>query len=283
MRPVPYSFFMSFLALVAAPASAWGELGHRLVGQLAQPLLTPRAAAGIAELLHGEPDPTLAGIANWADTMRASEPERFKATSRWHYINFSPGSCRFDATRDCADGACVVGAIETQRRILADRRQSIEARRDALKFIVHLVGDVHQPLHAGNRPDRGGNDFPILLRTGIPPEEYAREHYKDGVMETQLHSVWDHYVLASAGLMPTEYAARLAPSVRLPWTSQGGPRAWAAESCRLIDRDSIYPPDHDLDQRYLDAMRPLAERRVRQAAGRLAQLLNAVFANPRGH
>lgn len=281
MRRTLCCFVVSLLSLGALPARAWGDLGHRLVGELAQPLLTPKAAAGVAELLAGEPDPTLAGIANWADTMRASDPERFKATSRWHYVNFHEGSCHYDAGRDCPDGACVIGAIETQRRVLANRGLPIEARRDALKFIVHLVGDVHQPLHSSNRPDRGGNDFPITLRTAIPPEEYARENYRDGVMQTQLHSVWDHYVLASAGRTPAEYSARLARSVRVPWSSQGGPRGWAIESCRLIDRNSLYPPGHDLDDAYLETMRPLAEARVRLAAGRLARLLNEVFARQR--
>src|SRR6185503_11603780 len=123
MRRAFFGCLVSMLALLAGPARAWGDLGHRLVGQLAQPLLTPKAAAGVAELLSGEPDPTLAGIANWADTLRASEPDRFHATSRWHYVNFPQGSCRFDAQRDCKDGDCVVRAIETQRRLLADRKQ----------------------------------------------------------------------------------------------------------------------------------------------------------------
>jgi len=268
-------------SLAAVPAHAWGDLGHRLVGELAQPLLTQRAAAGVAELLQGEPDPTLAGVANWADTMRATDPERFQVTSRWHYVNFTSGSCHFDEQRDCKDGACVIGAIETQRRLLADRTQPLDVRRDALKFIVHLVGDVHQPLHASDRTDRGGNDFPVVLRTAIPPEEYARANYQDGVMQTQLHSVWDHYVLASAGMTSAQYAARLATAMRLPGSSQGGPRAWAVESCRLVDRHSLYPPAHDLDENYLEGMRPLAERRVRLAAGRLARLLNEVFARRR--
>ena len=283
MRPMILSLIVSVLSLAAAPARAWGEMGHQLVGALAQKLLTPQAQAGIAELLRGEADPTLAGVAYWADTLRASDPDRFHATASWHYVNLSGGSCRFDGARDCKDGACVVGAIETQRRLLADRAQSIEIRRDALKFIVHFVGDVHQPLHAGNRPDHGGNDFSIALHTDIPPEAYARERYKDGLMDTNLHAVWDFYVLASAGLDLATYAQRLAPAVHLPRSSQGGPRAWAAESCRLIDRRTLYPPDHDLDEKYLEAMRPLAEQRVRQAAGRLARLLNEVFAAQRPH
>lgn len=249
------------------------------MGELAQRLLTPEANARVTELLRNEPDPTLAGVAMWADTLRASDPERFRATSRWHYVNLASGSCRFVASRDCKDGACVIGAIEAQRRLLSDPSQPFEARRDALKFIVHLVGDVHQPLHASNRPDHGANDFQVALSTDIPPEEYARERYKDGIMGTNLHAVWDYYVLASARLKLAMYAERLAPALRLPRTSQGGPRAWATESCRLIDNRAIYPPVHEMDEAYLNAMRPLAEQRVVRAANHLAQLLNKVFAS----
>ena len=94
----------------------------------------------------------------------------------------------------------MIGAIETQRAILADPKQPREARRDALKFLVHLVGDVHQPMHASNHDDLGGNEFQISLRTDIAPEKYARNKYVDGVMGTNLHSVWDYYVLAERRL-----------------------------------------------------------------------------------
>ena len=98
-------------------------------------------------------------------------------------------------------------------------------------------------------------------------------------METNLHSVWDYYVLASAGLEMTAYAERLRSKARLSNTLHGGPRAWATESCRLIDRRTLYPLAHEMDDEYLNAMRPLAEQRVEQAARRLARLLNEVFAS----
>ena len=98
---------------------------------------------------------------------------------------------------------------------MRDPAQPFEVRRDALKFIVHFMGDVHQPLHSSNRPDKGANDFQVSLRTDIPPEEYARERYKDGIMGTNLHAVWDYYVLASAKLPLDEYANKLAASSRL--------------------------------------------------------------------
>lgn len=267
------------LSLIAcSPAGwAWSPLGHGLVGELAQRHLSPQARAEVERLLAGEAKPTLAAVASWADTLRASSPEQYKLTAPWHYINAKGGGCRFDLARDCVDGQCVVGAIERQRAILGDRRQPLQARRDALKFVVHFVGDAHQPMHAGSRPDAGANGFQVSLRTPIQPEAYARNRYLDGVMGTNLHVVWDYYILATPRLGLEAYADRLDA---LPWPPYPAPSAydvmplaWAGESCRLIEARGLYPPSHVMDHGYLDAMRPLAEQRIRQAAWRLAQLL----------
>jgi hypothetical protein len=169
----------------------------------------------------------------------------------------------------------VITAIERQRAILADRRQPLAVRRDALKFVVHFVGDIHQPMHANNRDDKGGNDFQVSLRTDMEPEAWARNRYANGVMGTSLHSVWDYYILGSEGLDLRHYANRLDA---LPWppmvAATSGPEAWAGESCRLVDTRHLYPDRHTMDRSYLDAERPLAEQRVRQGAYRLAQLLD---------
>lgn len=270
----------ALLCLGATSAAlAWAPLGHALVGELAQRHLDPKAQAEVARLLAGEPAPTLAGIASWADELRNTDPERFKATSRWHYINAKGGGCDFDLARDCPDGDCVVGALDRQLAILADRKQPLDARRDALKFVVHLVGDEHQPMHAGNRPDSGGNRFQVSLRTPLEPEAYARKSYVDGVMGTNLHSVWDYYILASRGLALRDYADALdskanPPAAPLP--GAGVLQEWAGSSCRLIDAHGLYPGDdqHKMDHAYLDRFRPLAEARVQLAGKRLAQLLN---------
>ena len=266
------------LTLAVSPAAlAWSALGHRLVGELAQRHLSPAAKAEVARLLAGEADPDLGGVAYWADALRDNDPQRFKQTSRWHYINYASGAqCAFDPAKDCPDGNCAIAAIEAQRRILADRTQPREARRDALKFLVHFVGDIHQPMHASNRPDQGGNKFQVSLRTDLEPEAYARKHYADGVMGTNLHSVWDYYILGSRGLTLPQYADLLD---RQPWPPQASsaastPEAWAGESCRLIEARQLYPAQHRMDNVYLNAMRPLAEQRVRQAAWRLVSLLD---------
>lgn len=279
-RPsVRLSLLALLLLAIIVPVMAWSPLGHRLVAELAARQLTPAASAEVDRLLAGEADPTLGGIASWADQLRNSDPARFKATSSWHYINAKGGGCDFDLARDCPDGNCVIGAIEAQRRILADRSQPLEARRDALKFVVHLVGDVHQPMHAGNRPDAGGNRFQISLRTDIPPEDYARKSYVDGVMGTNLHSVWDYYVLASRGLSATEYADKLAAETPLPANDGTTPLDWTEASCKVIDQQQLYPApnQHSMDKAYLEKMRPLAEQRVREGARHLADLLNSTL------
>src|SRR5690606_38497041 len=117
---------------------------------------------------------------------------------------------------------CVTGALDRQLAILADRKQPLAARRDALKFVVHLVGDEHQPMHAGNRTDSGGNRFQVSLRTPLEPEAYARKSYVDGVMATNLHSVWDYYLLASRGLGLQEYAGTLDTTAGTPVAPRPG-------------------------------------------------------------
>src|SRR5690606_11255084 len=112
---------------VAGPAGAWARLGHAIVGELAERHIDPKAKAEVARLLAGEADPSLGGVASWADDLRDSDPARFKATSRWHYLNARGGGCDFDLERDCPGGGCVVGAIAAQRAVLADRSQPLEA------------------------------------------------------------------------------------------------------------------------------------------------------------
>lgn len=277
------------LLLWLAPALAWAPLGHRIVGELAQRELTAHAAATVADLLRGEPDPTLAGVSNWADTLRQDDPARFTQSRSWHYVKLPGVDCNYVLARDCAAGSCVVEAITAQQQVLADPAQPRQARIDALKLLVHLVGDVHQPLHAGHAGDRGGNRYQISLRTTIPPEAYARDTYVSGVQGTNLHAVWDYAILANHDTDAHRYANALAargsadrnaPTDEI--TTAGGPSDWAMESCRIIAAESLYPDDHKLDAAYLEKMRPIAERRLIQAGHRLATLLNASLRNPPG-
>jgi len=271
MRRAP---LLLLLLLAASPAAlGWSGLGHRLVGDLAARHLRPSTQRQVQLLLAGESEPTLAGVAGWADGLRDSDPVLFRRTARWHYVNLGP-DCDYDPVRDCRGGQCLVGAIRQQQRVLADRTQPLQQRRDALAFLVHLVGDAHQPLHAGGRDDKGGNRYQVSLRTDLPPPPFARNRETDGVIGTNLHAVWDYYLLATPRLPARSYADRLAST---PWPPKGSaaqdPAQWVIESCRLAR--GIYPATHVMDRAYLDQQRPLAELRIRQAAYRLATLLDA--------
>ena len=109
------------LLLVPHDAFAWGRLGHRLVAALAWDDLTPATRARIAQLLEGEADPTLPGIASWADELREHDPDLGKRSSKWHYVNIAEDDCQYLQAKHCPNGDCVVEAIRTQTRILADR------------------------------------------------------------------------------------------------------------------------------------------------------------------
>jgi nuclease S1 len=266
MRPW-LALTIAVLALAwPAPADAFSGPGHRIVGELAEAQLSEPVRAKVQALLAGEAVPTLAGVSTWADEVRAGDDPRFEGTARWHYINFPrEDACRYVPERDCPDGACIVGALDRQAAILGDRRRGTQERREALKWVVHLVGDIHQPLHAGFGDDRGGNLFQL-------------NYIGQG---TNLHAVWDRLVFEAAGLSEAEYVAELQsralPVAAVDWHEDAA-QSWAVESCRLIDALDIYPrrPGR-LSRSYLERARPHAEQRLQLAGARLAALLEAVL------
>ena len=251
------------LCLAALPAHAWGPQGHRLVARLADAQLTPASRREVNRLLAGETDPTLAGIANWADGLRDSDPDLARVSSRWHYVNLAEDGCRYKPRRDCPGGDCAVEAIRRQVAILADRRQPLAARRDALKFVVHFVGDLHQPLHAGYAQDRGGNDTQV----------------NDAGYGTNLHALWDSRLLFRRQLTDDAYVAKLQAMPLAASTARkarsGDVQAWAEASCSIVLEPGFYPARPKLTDAYFSQWTPVAERQLRDAGTRLAQLLNA--------
>ncbi|MCD9033750.1 S1/P1 nuclease [Luteimonas sp. Y-2-2-4F] len=253
------------LALACGDALAWGPRGHRLVADIAEAGLTPAARAQVDALLEGEPEPTLAGIANWADQLRERDPDLGRRSARWHYVNIAESGCAYDAARDCPGGDCVVEAIRAQAAILGDTAQPAEARRQALKFVVHFVGDTHQPMHAGYARDRGGNTVQVNQPDGTP----------DGY-GTNLHALWDSGLFR--GMEEREAAQRarlLGPSPGPVAADAGDPAAWAEAACRIATTEGVYPPRPRIDGRYIATWRPIAERQIALGGSRLAALLNA--------
>jgi nuclease S1 len=261
--------------LLPPPAAAWGKLGHRLVGALAADELTPAARAEVARLLAGEPEPTLAGISTWADDLRANDPGLGRRSAPWHYVNIGEAGCRYRADDACPGGDCVVEAIRTRAAVLADRSRDDAERLQALKFVVHFIADVHQPLHAGFARDRGGNTIQVRVPTAfIPP-------WAEGNPGSNLHAVWDGGLLHSAGLDEAAYLSHLRalplalPVLRDPLPPPAG--RWAEESCAIVLREGFLPARAELGTDYYATWRPLADERLRAAGSRLAQVLEAAL------
>jgi hypothetical protein len=257
---------LALLLLVPAPASGWGALGHRVVARVAQPRLDARAQAGTRALLGGA---TLADVSTWADDVRDSRP----ATKRWHYVNVPRRAAEYETRRDCAlraEGDCVVAAIARERRLLADLGTPRRVRIEALRFVIHLVPDAHQPLHCADDGDAGGNRVEVRL-LGRP---------------TNLHAAWDGGLLAAAGLREAELVRRLGNwldglgSHRRAELAAGSVEDWVDE-CHAVAVTQVYgrlPPDRQLGWAYVRAMRPAIERQLARAAIRLARVLNQAFA-----
>lgn len=256
---------LSLLLLMPAPAMAWGRTGHRLIAQLAEAQLTPQARFAIEQLLAGEPDPSLAGVASWADELRGSDPDLGKRSARWHYVNLGENGCRYVRLRDCRGDDCLVEAIREQTAILADPGKPLQERTQALKFVVHFVGDVHQPLHAGYARDRGGNTVQVNFNG----------------KGSNLHSFWDSGMLASGGLSEDAYLQRL-QSLPVAQPTQRRSRAltaaqWAEHSCGIVIQAGFYPATAKLDQDYVQTWLPVAEQSLVQAGRHLADVLNAAL------
>jgi hypothetical protein len=250
------------LALVAGDALAWSAEGHRIVARIAEAGLTPEARAEAGRLLAGEPDPTLAGIAAWADELRDNDPVLARRTAKWHYINFDR-RCGFEPPRDCPGNNCVVTQTNLMFQVLANPEKDDAARAQALKFLVHFVGDLHQPMHASPRGDKGGNDYQVSLHG----------------QGSNMHRIWDGTILERRGLKSKDYADTLLQTPMPTDATLFSDRPtleWALESCRLVESGQAYPPEgeHVIDDVFLDARLPLVERRLREAGHRLAQMLN---------
>lgn len=243
------------------PVRAWGGDGHRIVARVAERELTPAARAEVTRLLALEPVATLESVSTWADETRSH------ATAHWHYVNFPRnGACDFAAAPLCMEGMCVVTAIERQTAVLASAATD-EARLKALKYVVHFVADVHQPLHAGYADDRGGNQYQVYV--------FGRG--------TNLHAVWDSALVAhwpggaDALLEAAEEEAR---AMKVSGGRALAPAAWAEESCRIVGSQGFYPDGHKLDPEYAQRWAPTLVHQLAFAGKRLAALLNATLSRP---
>ncbi len=248
-------------SLLAGPAQAWGKTGHRVAGAIAQTQLSPHAEAAIADLLGRE---GLAEASTWPDFMRASPGEFWQREANpWHYVTV-PEGLSYSETIPPEDGDAVT-ALNGFRQSLTSETADREEKILALRFIIHIIGDLHQPLHVGNGTDRGGNDVRVT---------FFRE-------PTNLHAVWDSRMIDHEQLSYTELTTWLLQDMRpedvTAW-AQTDPAVWMAESATL--RDGLYPDTADLAWDYVFQHRATYRTRLKQAGVRTAAYLNDVFAAP---
>jgi hypothetical protein len=257
-------FLAVVLLLLPAQAVAWAPLGHQVVAAIAARHLTPAARQQVSALLGGDAAAMLVLDSNWADEIRSGRPQ----TAAWHYVNIELGSGGYNAARDCPGGNCVVAQINRDAGILSDPHASRGAKTEALRFLIHFVGDVHQPLHAADRADKGGNGIKV------------RWHGK----RLSLHQVWDQDVVQALGQDSGRIAAESDASLSAQQKQQlsgGTPTDWANESFTLAARE-IYAPlpqrgRINLPDDYAIRESGVARLQLERAGLRLAALLNRIF------
>ncbi len=258
----------TLIAFQGASARAWAPLGHRLAGRLAEKHLTPRAKAAVVELL--EPGETMAAASTWADEHRRD----IKGSGPWHYVDVPLDQDRYSDrfAGDAPEKGNIVPKIREFRAILKDRSRPLQERRIALRFLIHLVEDLHMPLHVGDNHDRGGNDTQV-------------QFFGQG---TNMHRLWDGdmigRVCTDEGCWLDDLVAMDTPEARAR-AMAGTVEDWATESL-LAAKEAYKDPatgqkikaGTKLADAYQQANLPVARRRLYQGGVRLAMVLNEVFA-----
>jgi len=284
-RRIALVLLTSWLGLATTPTWAWGPLGHRTIGAIADGLLSEHARAVVTDLLTGDLDKygrpshrtTLEAVSTWADEIRgtpASHPS-------WHYDNM-PVCGSAPPSVYCRNGECNTAQLERLIGVVADSHATHRERNEALKWIVHLVGDIHQPLHAADNRDEGGNEVAVVL---------AGVHTRG---RTDLHGVWDNQLVRLAlhtrnsRRPPADLAALTIRAQELRHSrGQGSPQSWARESNRLARLVAYHytefacntVPHHVvvLNEAYQRAAEQIIQDQLLLAGARLAALLNGIL------
>ena len=273
------------LLFAAQPATAYWEYGHETVGAIALANVKPATRAQIRRLLARGPvmdtpecpTATIEQAAYWADCVKplkdAAGKYRFGYAYNWHFQNVDV--CRpFDLTGACKDGNCVSAQIEREVAVLKNRAASERARIEAFLFLVHFVGDLHQPLHAGDRGDRGGNDVKAAYGA------YAPARFG-------LHQIWDG-PLAERTISTPPRLVRRYPAAERRQLAAGSIADWSRESWQ-VSRDTVYAgalggdpcgPARDvvLDDATVAKAVPVLHDQIRKGGLRLARLLDEALA-----
>jgi hypothetical protein len=278
-------FIVAFLALIslATPSLAYWDYGHRTIGTIAWTEIKPETRAAIRTLLKSEglvetptcPLKTLEDATVWPDCIKSLGP-RFDYASSWHYQNVN--ICKpFDLKAACKDGHCAARQIERNAKLLADKDVPRRERLMALAFLAHFVGDLHMPLHAGDRGDRGGND--VKASYGIVSGR------------VNLHSLWDGPLAERAITTPPAGPIGLIQDLNQGerWQrAAGSVEDWSREmwsfsrdvayTTALGDPCGAVPKRAVINDETIEKLIPDARRQIANGGLRLARLLDEALA-----
>lgn len=237
-------------------AMAWGPTGHRVIGEIADHHLTKKARKAITAILGTE---SLAIAATWMDEVRSDS--LYDNTHDWHWVTI-PDSLNYATSAKNPKGD-VVETITRMSTLLRSDTVSLESKRVYLRFLIHLVGDLHQPLHVGRGDDKGGNTFQV-------------QWFKKG---SNLHRVWDSEMIDQSDLSYTELAASLdhvGEDLCKDW-QHGTPAEWAQEVIPYRAQMYEVQPGADIGYAYLYKNWPLVQQQLTKGGIRLAAVLNDLF------
>ena len=240
---------------------SWGVVGHRAIGEIAAHRLTPKADAAVKEILGTE---SLAMVSTYPDEIRSYS--QFSYTAPWHYVNMPVGLSyeEFSKQLIALDKPNIYKAILNCISDLKSSTKSKEEKVFAMKFLVHLVGDIHQPMHTGHAEDSGGNAVKVKLMR----------------KETNLHGLWDSGLIDYAGLTYKELATVCGDVQKKDvkeWQTEDVAK-WAYESYQITDQlyaEAAKNPEFDYD--YYPKHADLVKRRLAQAGVRLSYILNEIY------
>lgn len=254
--------FAAFLSLflittTTGPNNAyWGQIGHRTVGHIADGMLSKKARKHVKRVLGNE---TLAEVSTWMDEVRSDNAYRYAGS--WHYCTIPDGMTY--ETAPTQEGGDVIWAIEKIIKELKAGGLTPVEEASNLKFLVHLVGDIHQPLHVGNGEDRGGNDVKVQWFGA----------------DTNLHSVWDSRMIDGKQFSYTEFANWVNHPTKTEVKSlqAASVRDWATES--MSYRSQVYdvPENGRLGYLYSYQNFDLVKKRIKEAGVRLAGVVNEIY------
>lgn len=256
MKKILLVLFLAF-NISFANSPFWSKTGHRAIGKIAQEELSGKAKRALDKLLDGQ---SIASISNFADEIKADK--RYREFSAWHYVNIPQGKDYKDI-EPSKYGDLVIG-IQKCKAMVVNENNSKEDRVFYLKMLIHLIGDLHQPMHVGKQEDKGGNDIQV-------------QWFNNG---SNLHRVWDSNLINSYGLSYTELANSL-PKLNkqeIKAIQAGSVLDWVKESHMIAGKlyDSVEVGEK-LSYRYSYVWWGTVESQLQKGGLRLAKVLNGLF------